>query len=166
MSTFENSAVGDVVTLVQEVEGEAKKLPAIITRLYKNAHDDVIADLHVLEANVLGVPAKENATDTVSGTTGLHVVSKTTPSDEPATPPAAVAAVPAVTAPVMPADIAPVTDSAVSGAESAYSSLSPEDQAAFAAFLASKDAPAASAPLTAVPPNPLAGTSSTDATTG
>ena len=152
MGTFESSAVGDVVTLVQEVEGEVKKLPAIITKLYENAHGDLIADLHTLASNVLGIPAKENATDEVSGTTGVHVE---TPASTPDTPPAA-AQLPAVTAPVAPADTAPVTDTPLSAEESAYSAMSPEDRAAFAAFLASLNAPT---PLadgtvvgTAVPP--------------
>lgn len=144
--TFASTAVGDIVTLVSEVEGEVKKVPAMVVKLYEDAHSKVVADLHRLEANVLSVAGREDATDEDTGVTGQHVVTYTTPAPAPPVTPA-----------VTDASTTAVTDPIITAAESAYNSMTPEERAAFAAFQAAQGAPAASAD----PP----ATSSTGATT-
>lgn len=112
--------VGDIVAIAEEVGGVLTKIPAFVTAVYNNAHGEVVADLHKLETNVAGLVIKEsNPVEALPPDGGAHVTSDLTPP--PSTP-----------AP------AKVIDASLSAEESAYASLSAEDQAAFAEFLASK----------------------------
>lgn len=123
--------IGDVVGLVETVIEDGvpivSKVPALVTKLYKNVHDEVVADLHKLESNVQAVVSKEDNPQEALPPTGLHVTTDLTPPptvEEQKSQAAVAAAQPAQAAPAAPSP-------ELSDEEKAFSALSPEDQAAF-----------------------------------
>lgn len=106
--------IGDIVALVKDAE----KIPAIVTKVYENVHGEVVADLHELAATVTGVvSADDNPTEAVPEG-GLTVTSDLT----------------------SPVKTAAETDAETAAAESAFSALSPQDQADFLAWQKDKSA--------------------------
>jgi hypothetical protein len=52
--------IGQVVAVATKVDGDVVKVPAIVTALYKNAHGEVVADLHKLEASFKAILTEDN----------------------------------------------------------------------------------------------------------
>lgn len=116
--------VGDIVGLVELVDGVLTKAPAIVTKVYHNVHDEVVADVHRLKADITGVVAKEGNKPEALPVGGVHVTTDLSPITPEQQQQATQLAPPAPPAPVAPTP-------ALTDEERAFSALSPEDQASF-----------------------------------
>ena len=117
--------IGDIVGLVELVDGVLTKVPAIVVKEYHNVHDEVVADLHRLKADVTGVVSKEGNPTEALPVGGVHVttdLSPITPEDQAAASQIAPPAAPSPT---------PAPSAQLSEEERAFGALSPEDQASF-----------------------------------
>lgn len=85
--------IGDLVHYVEIIEGEAKRIPALVTAVYDDAHGEVVTDLLKLKADLVGIITKDNVATAPDGTpTASHVdpdtsadVTSTTPAPAPLT---------------------------------------------------------------------------------
>lgn len=146
--------IGNIVGLVEVVDGVLTKAPAIVTKLYHNVHDEVVADLHKLEATHHAVIVAEENPQEALPVGGIHATTDLSPVTEEDKQAAAQLAPPAAPAPA-----AAAPSPALSAEESAYSQMSAEDQAAFQEFLASRsEAGTAGASETAAGGAPSTGT--------